>query len=117
VSRHRVVASLAVVALVAVAAPGRAQSANPKTTFTSALARVSLGLDGTFGDEGPVVADSLAVMDRARQQWDAVVRAYETGLAAEVASAPPALAARMHLALAGAYLDRNRFRDAQRQLD
>jgi tetratricopeptide (TPR) repeat protein len=115
--RCRVVAGVAAVALVAAAAPGRAQNANPKTTFTSALARVSLGLDGAFGDEGPVIADSLAAMDRARQQWDAVVRAYETGLAAEVASAPPALAARMHLALAGAYLDRNRFRDAQRQLD
>jgi tetratricopeptide (TPR) repeat protein len=111
------VAWVAAVALVAAATPGRAQSPNPKTAFTEGLARFSLALDGTFGDEGPVATASLAAMDRARQQWDAVVRAYEMGLAAEVAKAPPELAARMHLALAGAYLDRNRFRDAQRQLD
>jgi tetratricopeptide (TPR) repeat protein len=107
---------LAAAALLAAAWPGHAQNTNPKAAFTNALAGFSLALDGTFGDEGPVATASLAAMDRARQQWDAVIRAYEMGLAAEVAKAPPELAARMHLALAGAYLDRNRFRDAQRQL-
>ena len=115
--RCRVVAGLAAVALIAAAMPGHAQNANPKAAFTSGLASFSLALDGAFGDEGPVITSGLAAMDRARQQWDAVIRAYEMGLAGEVAKAPPELAARMHLALAGAYLDRSRFRDAQRQLD
>jgi tetratricopeptide (TPR) repeat protein len=115
--RCRVFACLTAVALVAAARPGHAQNTDPKTAFTAGLARFSLALDGAFGDEGPVAAASLAAMDRARQQWDGVIRAYEAGLAAEVAKAAPPLAARMHLALGGAYLDRNRFRDAQRELD
>jgi tetratricopeptide (TPR) repeat protein len=110
------VAWLAAVALIAAAWPGHAQNTSPKVAFTDGLARFSLALDGAFGDESAVATASLTAMDRARQQWDAVIRAYEMGLAAEVAKAPPELAARMHLALAGAYLDRNRFRDAQRQL-
>jgi len=113
----RVVACLAAVALVAAAWPGHAQNATPKAAFTNGLARFSLALDGAFGDEGPVVTASLEAMDRTRQQWDAVIRSYEMGMAGEVAKAPPELAARMHLALGGAYLDRHRFRDAQRQLD
>jgi tetratricopeptide (TPR) repeat protein len=112
--RCRVVACLAAAALVAAARPGHAQTASPKTAFTDGLARFSLAIDGAFGDEGAVATASLAAMDRARQQWDAVIRTYETGLAAEVSKAPPDLAARMHLALAGAYLDRHRFRDAHR---
>jgi tetratricopeptide (TPR) repeat protein len=115
--RCRVLAGLAAVVLITAATPGRAQNANPKSAFTSGLASFSLALDGAFGDEGPVITNGLAVMERARQQWDGVIRAYEMGLAAEVSKAPPELAARMHLALAGAYLDRGRFRDAQRQLD
>lgn len=103
--------------LLAAAAPSHAQNVDPKTAFTEALARFSLALDGAFGDEGPAAAASLAAMDRARQQWDSVIRTYEAGLAAEARSAPPDLAARMHLALAGAYLDRCRFPDAKRELD
>ncbi len=106
----------ATVWLLLAAAPSHAQNADPKSTFTAALARFSLALDGAFGDEGATVASSLMAMDGARQQWDSVIRTYEAGLAAEVRSAPPELAARMHLALAGAYLDRSRYRDAQREL-
>jgi predicted Zn-dependent protease len=96
--------------------PSDAQDADPKGVFTQALARFSLALDGAFGDEGAVAASSLATMDRTRQQWDSVIRTFEAGLAAEIGSAPPELAARMRLALAGAYLDRGRSRDAQREL-
>src|SRR6185369_10687758 len=102
-------ACLAAMWLLAAAAPGHAQNVEPKAAFTDALGRFSLALEGAFGDEGAAAAASLAAMDRARQQWDAVIRTYEAGLAAEVRSAPPELAARMHLALAGAYLDRSRF--------
>jgi tetratricopeptide (TPR) repeat protein len=110
-------ACLVAVWLFGAAASAQAQDTDPKAAFTGGLARFSLALDGAFGDEGPAIATSLAAMDRARQQWDAVIRTYEAGLAAEVRSAPPELAARMHLALAGAYLDRSRFADARQQLD
>src|SRR5689334_2528135 len=89
------------------AAPSHAQNVDPKTAFTGALARFSLALDGAVAGEGAVAASSLAAMDGARQQWDSVIRTYEAGWAAEVRSAPPELAARMHLALAAAYLDRS----------
>jgi tetratricopeptide (TPR) repeat protein len=115
--RSRAGACLAAVWLLGSAASGQAQDADPKSAFTAALARFSLALDGAFGDEGPGISASLAAMDRARQQWDAVIRTYEAGLAAEVRSAPPELAARMHLALAGVYLDRSRFVDARQHLD
>ena len=115
--RSRAGACLAAVWLLATVTPTPAQNADPKALFTDALARFSLALDGAFGDEGPTAAASLAAMDRARQQWDGVIRTYEAGLAAEVRSAPPELAARMHLALAVAYLDRSRLRDARQQLD
>ena len=55
-------------------------------------------------------------MERVRQRWDALIRTYETGMAADVGGAPADVAARMHLALAGEYLERHRFRDAQREL-
>jgi len=115
--RFRAGAWLAAWWVLASVAPGHAQNVESKVVFTDALARFSLALDGAFGDEGPAVATSLAAMDRARQQWDSVIRAYEAGLASEVRSAPTELAARMHLALAGAYLDRSRFSDAKRELD
>ncbi|HWN86476.1 MAG TPA: tetratricopeptide repeat protein [Vicinamibacterales bacterium] len=93
-----------------------AQGPGPKQAFTGALARFSLALDGAYGDEGPAAAESLSQMERVRQQWDSLIRTYETGLAAEVGGAPADVAARMHLALAGEYLERHRFRDAQREL-
>jgi len=115
--RFRAGAWLAAWLVLASVAPGHAQNVDSKVLFTDALARFSLALNGGFGDEGPTAATSLAAMDRARQQWDSVIRTYEAGLAAEVRGAPPELAARMHLALAGAYLDRNRVSDARRELD
>src|SRR5689334_12585401 len=115
--RRRAGACLTAMWLLGAAAAAQAQGPDPKRLFTEALARFSVSLDGAFGDEGAGISTSLAAMDRARQQWDAVIRTYEAGLAAEVRSAPPELAARMHLALAGVYLDRSRFSDARQQLD
>jgi tetratricopeptide (TPR) repeat protein len=94
-----------------------AQGQGPKQAFTDALARFSLALDGTYGDEGATAAASVAAMAQVRQQWDTLIRTYETGMAAEVRTAAPAMAVRMHLALAGEYLNRDRFRDAVRELD
>ena len=55
-------------------------------------------------------------MERALSQWDGVIRTYETAMAADLRTAEPALAIRMHLALAGLYLDRTRAADGLREL-
>jgi hypothetical protein len=81
--RSRMVAGLTAVALIAAAGASHAQSANPKAVFTSGLASFSVAIGGSFGDEGPVITNALGTMDRARQQWDAVIRAYE------IRSSPP----------------------------
>ena len=78
-----IVACVAGVALLAPACLA-AQGPGPKTGFTDALARFSLALDGAYGDEGPAAAESLSQMERVRQRWDALIRTYETGMAAEV---------------------------------
>lgn len=93
-----------------------AQGQSPKQAFTEALARFSLALDGTYGDEGATATESLARLEQIRQQWDGLIRKYEAGMAAELGAAPPAMAVRLHLALGGEYLERHRFLDAQRQL-
>jgi hypothetical protein len=89
-----IVACVAGVALLA-PRPLTAQGPGPKQVFTDALARFSLALDGAYGDEGPAAAESLSQMERVRQQWDALIRNYETGMAAEVGGAPADVAARM----------------------
>ena len=113
-----IVACVAGMALLAPSqvAPVVAQGQGPKQAFTEALARFSLAVDGSYGDEGPRAAESLSQMERVRERWDALIRTYETGMAAERASAPADVALRLHLALAGEYLERHRFRDAQREL-
>ena len=93
-----------------------AQAPGPKQVFTETLARLSLALDGGYGDEGRAAAESLSQLERIRERWDALIRSYETGMAAEVGGAPADVAARMHIALASEYLERHRFRDAQREL-
>jgi tetratricopeptide (TPR) repeat protein len=84
--------------------------------FTEALGRFALALGGAYGDEGPVVASTLDQLDIAVRQWDAQIRGYEAGMAADIGSAPAALAVRMHVALGSVYLDRLRTADALREL-
>ena len=103
------------VAMALATAPEFAQP-DPKVEFTDALGRFSLALDGEYGDEGTRIKSRLDAMSRALAQWDRTIRSYETGMAAEITGAAPPLAARMHLALGGAYLDRGRVDDAVREL-
>jgi tetratricopeptide (TPR) repeat protein len=100
--------------LVALALPrvSTGQAGDPKSGFLQALARFSIALDGAFGDEGRTVRQSLDAMARGLDNWDATIQASETALATQLPRAEPALAARMHLALGGAYLDRVRVSDA-----
>jgi tetratricopeptide (TPR) repeat protein len=70
-----------------------------------------------FGDEGRSVRSALDAMTRGLQDWDRTLQASETAMAAELPRATSATAARMHLAVGAAYLDRGRLVDALREFD
>ncbi len=112
--RHRTASTL--LALFAGATALIGQSPEPKTAFLQAVGQFSLALDGAYGDEGARVQASLEAMARSLAEWDAMLRRYEAAMAADLRSAEPALATRMHLALAGLYLDRTRTIDGLREL-
>jgi tetratricopeptide (TPR) repeat protein len=103
-------------ALVAAAAALAAQSPEPKTTFLQATGQFSLALEGSFGDEGAQLRSSLDAMERSSRQWDDLIQGYEKAMAADLRAAAPAQATRLHLSLAGVYLDRNRTADSLREL-
>jgi tetratricopeptide (TPR) repeat protein len=103
-------------AIVALSTAPTGQAPEPKIVFVQALGQFSLALDGAFGDEGARIRENLDAMDRALAQWNTVVRTYETAMATDIRTAEPALATRMHIALAGVYVDRTRASDALRHL-
>ena len=92
------------------------QSPQPRNDFVQAVGQFSLALEGSFGDEGDRLRASLDAMERSLTQWDSVIRTYEDAMAADLKTAEPALATRMHLGLAGVYLDRTRAADGLREL-
>ena len=92
------------------------QAADPRGDFLNALGQFSLTLDGTYGDEGRRLVAGLDAMAAALARWDASVQNSQRAMRAEVGSAEPTLASRMHLALAGVYLDRVRVSDAVEEL-
>jgi tetratricopeptide (TPR) repeat protein len=112
--RHRTASTL--LALFAGATALIGQRPEPKTAFVQAVGQFSLALDGTYGDEGARVRASLDAMTRALDEWDGVLRKAEAAMAADLRTAEPALATRMHLALAGLYLERVRITDGLREL-
>ena len=91
------------------------QVRDPKADFVEALAGFSQGLDGAYGDEGRGIRTSLEAMERGLEEWDAVIQDSEASMAADLAAAGPQLAARMHMALGGVYLDRRRADAALRE--
>ncbi len=103
--------------LLAVIPTSARQAPDPREAFVQALAGFSLALEGAYGDEGERIRTSLDAMDRALTQWDATIGAYEAAMERERAGADASLAARMHLALGGVYLDRGRVQDGLREFD
>ena len=101
--------------LLAVPVAAAAQVADPKGAFTEALGQFSLAIDGAYGDEGPRVLSTLDALDRGLAAWDATIRSFEAGLAAETKNADPKMAALAHMAIGGVYLDRHRVADALRE--
>ena len=92
-----------------------AQGPEPKQAFVEALGSFSLALNGTYGDEGARLRTTVDALDRARTQWDDVIRRYEAAMKADVSGAAAPMAARLHLALGTIYLDRLRLPDALRE--
>jgi len=111
---HRTASTL--LTLIVSAATLTGQSPEPKAAFIQAVGQFSLALDGAYGDEGARVRSSLDAMSRALGEWDATLRKYEAAMAADIRSADPGLALKMHLALGGLYLDRVRTADGLREL-
>jgi tetratricopeptide (TPR) repeat protein len=93
-----------------------AQTADPRADFLTALGQFSLALDGTYGDEGRRLSAALDAMTEALSRWDASIQSRERAMAADITRADPPLAARMHVAVAGLYLDRLREDDALKEL-
>ena len=97
--------------------PATGQMADPKAAFAQSLARFSVSLDGTLGDEGRAVRAALDGMARGLRDWDDTLQALEKTASVELPRAESALAARMHVALGAAYLDRSRVADALREFE
>jgi len=108
------VAVVSVVFALASIRPAHGQSADPKTAFFESVARFSTALERQRADAG-AVRGALDAMSRALQQWDAVLRSSEQTFAANLPGSPAAAAARMHVAIGAAFLDRGRLSDALRE--
>jgi tetratricopeptide (TPR) repeat protein len=89
--------------------------AQAKDAFVEALTQLINAVDGTFGDEGPALTAAVDAMARGLADWDARVAQVESGFRSDVASAVPAVAARMRATLGSVYLERGRFDDALTQ--
>jgi len=81
-----------------------------KNQFVATVRQFAEALAGTYGDEGRRISSGIQSLDRAREQWDDAIVAYETMLSKVAESAE------VHVALGTVYLDRNRVEDALREL-
>ena len=98
------------IATLVLLAPGRpvlAQSSDPKAAFVE-----SLGLFSAAPDRA-----SLEQVARALSEWDAAVRRSEAQFVASLPGSSTPAAARMHVALGAAYLNRRRIQDALREFE
>jgi tetratricopeptide (TPR) repeat protein len=112
--KHALVAASAVL-LLAWGCRAFGQVGDPKAAFFQSLARFSVALDGQIGDEGRAVRAALDDMARGLDEWDATVQASESSFAAALPGSDAATAARLHIAVGAAFLDRNRLQDALRE--
>ena len=101
---------------VALACPASARAQAPEA-FVQGLVAFITASDGTYGDEGPAVVAAIEEMATGLGRWDSAVAGAESGLSAEIAGAPPSVAARMRAALGTVYLERGRLDAALAQFD
>jgi tetratricopeptide (TPR) repeat protein len=88
-----------------------------KDAFVEGLADFVNAANGMKGDEGPAIMSAIESMAAGLTQWNGAVGKVEAGLAAEITSAPPPVAARMHATLGAVYLERGRWDAALKQFD
>ncbi len=114
--RHALTAASVILLLVS-SRPVRGQANDPKDPLFQSVARFSVALDGTFGDEGRAVRAARDGMARGLDDWDATLRASESAFTQQLPGAAPDVAARLHVAIGAAFLDRGRLQDALRELE
>ncbi|HEY7191115.1 MAG TPA: tetratricopeptide repeat protein, partial [Vicinamibacterales bacterium] len=105
------------VCLVSILTVWAAAPAAQKSAFRDALIGFHSNLAGDFGDEGPVVAESLDRMASSLAAWDQQIRLAEQDLRQRLPTATAAERVRMHHSLAELYADRGRYADAVREID
>ena len=93
-----------------------ATAAAQQDAFRDALITFHSKLAGEYGDEGPIVANSLDRMAASLATWDDSIRRTEQESRSRLASASPSERARIHTELARLYVDRGRYADAIREL-
>lgn len=91
-------------------------AAQTQDAFVEALVAFVTAVDGPTGDEGAAVLQALRAMDAGLMQWDRGIAAAESGMSAQIGSAPAEAAVRMRTALGLIYLQRGRVSDALAQL-
>lgn len=85
--------------------------------FVEALAGVTDGLPGSYGDERIATLASLDRMERGLAEWDQTLREYESNTRAIGPTASAGRALEMHRQMAMFYLARGRFDDAGREFN
>jgi len=88
-----------------------------KDSFAQALVEFANAANADVDANGAAVSAALDAMAQGLAAWDAAQVRMESGLAAEVGTAPPSAAARMRTVLGAAYLERGRLDDALKQFD
>lgn len=78
--------------------------------FLAALGQFSGAIQGTYGDEGPLVWSSLDALQRAVGRWDVAIREYEATLSLAPRTAD------LHVVLGTIYIERGRVADALEEL-
>jgi len=106
-----------IVCLLSILSTWTAAPAAQKSAFRDALIGFHSNLAGDYGDEGPVIAESLDRMASSLAAWDQLIRVAEQDLRPRLPTATSGERVRIHHSLAELYADRGRFADAVREID
>ena len=87
-----------------------------QTAFQKALVELTGAIEGTYGDEGPLIGPTLDRMSEALAVWNREIAAAETAVTALSNAAESDILTR-RVSLARMYAERGRFTDALLQLD
>jgi len=88
-----------------------------KDAFVHTLIDLANAANGDANDAGEALTAAIDAMTPGLAAWDTALAGMESGLAAEIGTAQPPMAARMRTVLGAAYLERGRLDDALQQFD